>query len=164
MLFRNVQLPASVSGKLLLHSMPGRYEELTSVWKDVEANSVDTIVSLAEHDEIRMKSKSYAAAVESGEIPCERVSFPVCDFGIPSDADAYMKAAHDVAEGLKAGKTYLVHCAGGIGRTGTFVTAVLLRLGVQLPDALKIVEAAGSGPENEAQRKFLESLIPFTDG
>jgi len=31
-MFRRVDLPAGVPGKLLLHSMPGRYEAIESVW------------------------------------------------------------------------------------------------------------------------------------
>ncbi len=51
-MFRRVDLPARVPGRLLLHSMPGRYEAIESVWHQVRTEAVGAIVCLAEKDEI----------------------------------------------------------------------------------------------------------------
>lgn len=51
-MFRRVDLPARVPGRLLLHSMPGRYETIESVWKQVRSEAVGAIVCLAEKDEV----------------------------------------------------------------------------------------------------------------
>ena len=43
-MFRRVDLPAGVPGRLLLHSMPGRYEAIESVWHQVRNEAVGAIV------------------------------------------------------------------------------------------------------------------------
>ena len=64
-MFRRVALPPRVSGRLLLHSMPGRYEALESVWHQVRSEAVRAIVCLADKDEIRVKSSEYASGTGS---------------------------------------------------------------------------------------------------
>ena len=56
---------------------------------------------------------------------------------------------------LGEGKNVLVHCAAGIGRTGTFAAALLVRLGCGLEEALRRVEVAGSHAEDDCQLAFL---------
>jgi protein-tyrosine phosphatase len=52
-----------------------------------------------------------------------------------------------------------VHCEGGVGRTPTVATALLMATGFSLPDAMRLVRAARpeSAPTEEQQR-WLESL------
>ena len=52
-----------------------------------------------------------------------------------------------------------VHCQGGVGRTPTVATALLMATGFSLPDAMRLVRAAR--PETaptEEQQRWLESL------
>jgi hypothetical protein len=69
-MFRLVDLAAWVPGRLLLHSMPGRYESLENVWTQVRNEVVRVIVCLAEKDELHEKSSEYAQALEAGIVPC----------------------------------------------------------------------------------------------
>jgi hypothetical protein len=55
-MFRRVDLPAGIPGRLLLHSMPGRYEAIDSVWNQVKTEAVGTIVCLAEAHELHEES------------------------------------------------------------------------------------------------------------
>jgi hypothetical protein len=55
-MFRRVDLPARVPGRLLLHSMPGRFEAIERVWHQVRNEAVCAIVCLAEKDELHEKS------------------------------------------------------------------------------------------------------------
>ena len=80
-MFRRVDLPAQVPGKLLLHSMPGRYEALDRVWHQVRNEAVCAIVCLAEMAEVRDKSAEYARALEEGTGPCAVLQFEIPDRG-----------------------------------------------------------------------------------
>ncbi len=61
-------------------------------------------------------------------------------------------------EAVYLGKKVLVHCRHGIGRTGTFVTAYLLRRGLGMKKAGKKMKATRANPTNFSQwwllRKF----------
>jgi hypothetical protein len=76
-MFRRVELPAQLPGRLLLHSMPGRYESIESVWNQVRDEDVRAIVCLAEKDELCEKSSEYARALEAGTVPRSVLSFEV---------------------------------------------------------------------------------------
>ncbi len=148
------KLGTNTNGNLYLHSMPGRYEALEQVWKAVEANQIASIICLASEKEIARKSPDYAAAITEGRIPAKRICFPVPDFGIPGDVEGFYALARETAERLKSDENLLVHCAGGIGRTGMFAGCVLAALG-QPQDAL---EESGSGPEDKEQEKIIRNF------
>ncbi len=57
-MFRGVDLPSNVPGRLLLHSLPGRYEALERVWHQVKKDAVGAIVCLTESDEIHGSLRS----------------------------------------------------------------------------------------------------------
>ena len=88
-MFRRVDLPARVPGRLLLHSMPGRYEAMESVWNQVRNEAVRVIVCLAEKDELHEKSSEYAQALEAGTVPCLVLPFEIPDRSVPEDRDAF---------------------------------------------------------------------------
>ena len=87
--FRQVELPAEVSGHLYLHSMPGRYEPLVETWAEVRRLAVAAIVSLAPLDEIREKSPEYAESIETNAIPCQLWRLAICDYQGPDDDQAF---------------------------------------------------------------------------
>jgi len=82
---------------------------------------------------------------------------PIPDETAP-DMAAMEKGLEWLDEAIYLGKKVLVHCHHGIGRTGTFVTAYLLRRGFSLKKAGKVLKATRANPTNFSQwwllRKF----------
>ncbi len=152
---RSVQLPTGVPAKLILHSMPGRYETLEETWRQIATDGVQLVVSLAPADEIHRKSPAYGAALESKTVPCPVEPFPIADRGVPADRPGFWSLASRVAQQLKAGRCVLIHCGAGIGRTGTLAICVLLALGGSQASATRAVSAAGSHPETDGQRDLV---------
>ncbi len=150
-MFRPVVLSSGLSGSLYLHSMPGRYEPLSTSVSEIEKNEIDIVVSLNSLDEIREKSPAYANAIDENSLPFNRLEFPIVDFGIPKDSVAFLNLAENLAGRLQSGENLLIHCGAGIGRTGTLATSVLIILGTDLNESLKAVRTAGSDPETEEQ-------------
>ena len=72
---------------------------------------------------------------------------------------AFWELAAAIAEAVRYGEQVLVHCAGGIGRTGMFACAVLIRLGYTPDDAEAAVRKAGSGPETAEQKALVYGPI-----
>ncbi len=150
-LFRSVVLPSDVSGSLYLHSMPGRYNPLSTSMSEIENKGIDIVVSLTSLEEIRQKSQEYANAINDKSLGFERMEFPIIDFGIPQDSIAFLNLVENLAGRLNSGENLLIHCGAGIGRTGTLASSILLSLGKDLNESLKIIKNAGSNPETNEQ-------------
>lgn len=156
-MFRQVTLPQEVSGRLYLHSMPGRYETWVEFVRETERLTLDAVVCLASESEIRSESPAYWHARSSGEVPFPTRDFPIEDFGAPREKEGteFRDLVQDVAARLLAGKHILIHCRMGIGRTGTLASCVLIELGLSSAEAVRTVEGAGSKPEVTEQRRFI---------
>jgi len=154
-MFRRVDLPARVSGKLLLHSMPGRFEAIERAWQQLKSEAVGAIVCLAEQDEIRLKSSAYAEALEGGTVPCSVLPLEIREGGVPEDRNGFWALANDVANRLQSGEVVLIHCAGGLGRTAMQAISVLLALGEPMNEAESAVSRAGSMVETMPQIEML---------
>jgi len=154
-MFRHVDLPSEIPGRLLLHSMPGRYEPLERVWHHVKDEAVRAIVCLAEKDEIRQKAAEYAGALQAGTVPCSVVHFEIPDRDAPQDRYAFWELASDIGKRLQAGECVLIHCAGGVGRTALLAVCVLLALGQPAAEARSTVSRAGSTVETAPQSTLI---------
>ena len=150
-MFRTVEFDNDIPGRLFLYSMPGRSELWESFRKQVEKAEIDLIVSLTPLDEIRISSPEYACAIENDNVPCSRMEYPIEDFSVPADRNGFAGFVSSIANHLEKGDRILIHCAGGIGRTGTVATCILQQLGEESLRAVELIRRAGSGPETPEQ-------------
>jgi Cyclin-dependent kinase inhibitor 3 (CDKN3) len=154
-MFRRVAIASRIPGKLLLHSMPGRYEALENVWVQVRNEGVHAIVCLAERDKLHERSSEYARALAANTVPCPVILFEVPDRGAPEDREGFWALASEVAKRLQLGEVVLIHCAGGVGRTAMLAVCVLLALGEPVSDARSVVSRAGSTVETAPQSQLI---------
>jgi len=78
------------------------------------------------------------------------------DFGVAFEADAFRASVAQLAQAVRGGDALLLHCAAGIGRTGTVAACLLKALGVPTADALQRVRRAGSNPQSALQSGLIE--------
>jgi protein-tyrosine phosphatase len=156
MAFRRVALPQDVPGKLWLASMPGRFE----AWSDFEAQArserLALVVCLTPRDEVAELSPAYHAALSSGQLPFRWMPLPVRNFGVPEDRAAFRRQVAEITAALRRGESVLLHCAAGIGRTGSTAACVLKSLGLVRQEALQRVLDAGSNPQNAQQSGLVD--------
>ena len=155
-LFRQIKQNMT-KGNIFLHSMPGLYEPLDEVIRELNEHDVTQIFCLTNKSEILTYSPDYFQAVENSQLDGIHIIYnPVPDFGIPVD-DRMLSDYHitliKASEHLKVGNI-LVHCTGGIGRTGTFSVILLRIIGYTLDEALQMTRNHGSGPESSEQKDF----------
>ena len=153
---REVVLPEGVPGRLLLHAMPGLRESWAEFLAKARRERVTDLVCLAPREEVAEQSPQYAEALRAAAaLPFARHELPLIDFGVPGDPEHFRAALAALAARLRAGAVVLLHCGAGIGRTGTTAACLLRELGLDTDAALGRVRAAGSGPENDLQERFV---------
>jgi len=96
----------------------------------------------------------------------EVLRFAIEDMNVPREAEAekYEELIRDIVERMRDGKNVIVHCRGGLGRTGTVAACVLVVLGNHSADeAIGAVRAARkgtvqTGEQEDFVRRFEETL------
>lgn len=153
---RSVTLPPGVPGALWLGSMPGRFES----WSDFEAQArragLALVVCLTPRSELAELSPRYHAALAQGKAPFSWLNLPMPNFGVPEDAAGFRRDVREIAQALERGQSVMLHCAAGMGRTGSTAACVLKSLGLPTEEALQRVRDAGSNPQNAQQSGLVE--------
>ena len=155
-MFRRLELPPGVSGSLWLDAMPGRFEPWSHFLTQATRHRLDRVVCLTSLDEVAALAPAYAQAIGQGELPCRWDHLVMRNFGLPLDELAFRERIETLAGGLQRGESVLLHCAAGIGRTGTVAACVLKQLGWPRDLALERVVAAGSNPQNALQSGLVD--------
>jgi hypothetical protein len=158
MALRPVALPPDVPGMLLLGSMPGRFEAWAAFEAQARARGLALVVCLTPRSEMAELSPRYHKAVGLGSLPFRWLNLPMRNFGLPEDVPLFRREVLQIAEALRRGDAVMLHCAAGIGRTGSTAACVLKALGVETPDALQRVREAGSNPENALQSGLVDQF------
>ena len=156
MALRPVALPPGVPGTLLLGPMPGRFDSWAAFEADARQRKLAWVVCLTPRAEMAELSPPYHRAVGQGEVPFRWTNSPMPNFGVPEDKAAYRREVAAIAEALRKGESVMLHCAAGIGRTGSTAACVLKALGLETQEALQHVRAAGSNPANAKQSGFVD--------
>ncbi len=153
--FRGLALPEGIAGRLYLSSMPGRYRPFESDLAEAEALGVTLVLCLNPRDEIEYKSPHYHQALADASHGWKVIEHGIEDFRAPTRSDSFVRLVREIGGELRAGANMMLHCAGGIGRTGTVSSCILIALGVEAGEALRRVRVARAWPENKAQLDFV---------
>ncbi|MDQ3568432.1 MAG: hypothetical protein M3397_10180, partial [Actinomycetota bacterium] len=112
-------------------------QHLRDYWK------TDVLVSLIEGHEYGVyEMEEYAEEARAAGISVEE--FPIVDVNVPHEEQVgeYADLVGKIIGFLRESRNTVVHCRGGIGRTGTVAASVLVGLGHDAEEAIRIVRAA----------------------
>lgn len=158
------------AGRLAMTHCPGRStrDGRGRAWRrdlrqDVEAiraAGFGTVLSLLSDAELAALGAAGLGA-ELQHIGLEWRQFPIEDFGVPGPhtLPVWRELQHEMLARLHAGEGVLVHCAAGLGRTGTMVATLLKALGDDGDSAIGRVRQARPGTiETAAQEAFVRGF------
>ena len=136
--------------------MPGRFGPWPAFELEARRAGLALVVCLTPRHEVAELSPAYHRAVAAGTLPFQWLNLPMPNFGLPEDAPTFRREIEHIGRNLRRGDAVMLHCAAGLGRTGTAAACVLKALGVPQDDALQRVRDAGSNPQNAKQSGLVE--------
>ncbi len=146
-----------IKGDIFLHSLPGLNEDLDEFMGQLNSFNIKRIICLADKSEVEKSSPKYMHSIYYGHHGDIYICYCPCpDLDIPKGENSllvYKKGLTQAFESLKTGNI-LVHCKGGVGRTGTFAIILLRKIGFSFEEALQLARDGGSNPEVEEQLDF----------
>ncbi len=157
----------SLPGRIGLTFAPGKKQPFgqTGHWdRDLDKDlsrlrsvyGTDVLVSLIEEHEFdRVGIPELRARTGLHEI--ESVWFPIRDGSIPQSMQEFSALIEKIVATLSAGKTVVIHCMGGLGRTGLVAAACLVATTeLTAQQAIEVVRKARLGAvENSRQEEFV---------
>ncbi len=105
--------------------------------QQLKNDSIDKILCLMEESESNtLGLQQQKSLTEAAGMEFER--FPITDFSVPDFLDLQIQITRNLNY-LHSGKNLLVHCKGGIGRTGLICCCLMLSTGISVPEAISVV-------------------------
>lgn len=149
-----------IDGKVGLTILPGRKDFSRDLWADVEEikrQGVSKIVNLISHDEynyfgVNKLDEAYTKA------DFDVLHLPILDQMTPSLKEAH-HCIDTISKWVKAGEKVMIHCAGGLGRSGLIAACYLKSIGYDSNTAIDIVRTSRSprAIESKQQEEFVRN-------
>ena len=156
MTLRRVALPSAIAGQLWLSHMPGRLEPWAGYLAQVQRIPLHLVACLTPMDEVQELSPGYHSAIAAGRLPFRWMHIEMLNFGLALGEGLFRRGVEDLAASMRRGDNVMIHCAAGIGRTGTTAACVLKHLGVSRDEALALIRAAGANPQSAEQSGLID--------
>lgn len=164
---RIAEVPIPDSGSLGIAHCPGRnaIDSAGCHWKrnlrddlrDVAAWGASAVLTLLEDDEFaRLGVPEFATEIRRTRLVWYHMAIP--DMSTPGKAfdEAWARDGTRVLGSLRAGERVLVHCAGGLGRSGMIAAKLLTALGASASHAVAAVRRARPGAiETDGQLHYV---------
>jgi protein-tyrosine phosphatase len=144
-------------GKLALSARPrgGEWlEDEIASWAGDGVNSVFSLLTVEEERELDLANEAAEAEAHGMTF----LSFPIPDRQVPDSESDLAKALEKLDRELANGKSVVLHCRQGIGRTGLVAACLLLTKGMDPDAAIRRLTAARGipVPETPEQRRWID--------
>lgn len=124
--------------------------------RSLKSSGVDAVVSLLERAEIEeLEITEEQALCEANSMAF--LSFPIADRNVPSSGQKALEFAGSVLHLLRSGKSVVIHCRQGVGRSALIAACVMALGGFPVDEAFEKIEAARGCPvpDTPEQRRWV---------
>ena len=126
----------------------------------LRAAGVDIVVSLLEPAEVEELGLAEEPTLCSAQ-EIQFVSFPIADRGVPGSTTAVTSLSNYLSSALTAGRSIVVHCRAGIGRSSLAAACIMTCMGSNCDDAFEAIGSARglSVPDTDEQRRWVAAFM-----
>jgi len=145
--------------RLAIVLRPRGDEGLQADLEAVRAEGIDILVSLLtseDNDDLGLADEGKIAR----QLGMQFISYPILDRCTPSDTASFRRLVSSLRDQVRAGKAIGAHCRGCIGRATVLLAAVMISLGSQPAQALRLIERARGFPVPDTSEQ-LEWILNF---
>ena len=148
-------------GKKQTDGISGRWNrDLAKDLGDIKKWGAKHVLSLLEPNEYsELQIPDLAEEIQANGMNSYRLD--TRDRGVPGDSDSrpWKDVARECLRNLALGESVLIHCKGGLGRTGTFVAGLLVENGVDPDMAIATIRKVRPGAiETPVQEQWITGL------
>ena len=130
--------------------------DLETDFAALKAERVDVLVNLMEEEEgERYGMGGYDAVARRSGLTVRR--YPIADMKVPTDPTSFAALVDELYTDLQAEKTVVVHCLGGLGRSGTLAACLLIRAGLGAEAAIDLTRKCRPGAIEGEQPAFVRA-------
>ena len=135
----------------------GYNRDLARDFDTINKHNIDVIVCLIEDFEFgHLSMEAYPQYLARYNIKV--IHYPIVDHNIPTNPDTFHQLVLTVCDYFAHGHNILVHCRGGVGRTGIVCACVLINFGWDPEDAIALVRKNRPGAlKNRFQHDFIRN-------
>lgn len=156
-------------GRLGLTFCPGKKDDGYGWDRDLGADlmiiqnwGASTVMTLIEPHEFELLQVATLGQAVT-RLGLRWIHLPIRDVDVPDQRFelGWQSAGPEIHQRLDAGERIVIHCRGGVGRTGLVAAQILVERGCHSRDAIHRVRAVRSGAiETRAQEQYVLSLQP----
>lgn len=146
-------------GSLNVMAKPLSGHWIEDEFKGIKQLGINRIVSLLESSEAyELGLKDEPNLTEQNNM--EFIHFPIVDRNVPSHQPSFIALVNRLFTDITNGVNTVIHCRGGIGRTGMTACAILMLDGLSVDDAFTLIsdKRGINCPDTEAQWDYMASL------
>ena len=145
-------------GRLAIMAHPASTGSVASTISEIATlgfHQVASLLELAEANALGLAEEGELVTAQSMKF----VSFAIPDMGLPACSEDFTRLAQLLFTEINSGTNTLIHCRGGIGRSGLLAAAVLLQCGKDVQTAFAQVSLMRDRqvPETAQQGDWLQA-------
>lgn len=146
-------------GSLSIMPKPAAADAPLAFFKALRGAGITHVLSLLSHEDIA-KLNLEEEAQWCNSVGIHFSHYPIEDFSVPVSPSAFLDKVQELHKAITSGQHWVIHCHGGIGRSGMMAVALLIHEGYRPEQAIETVSNARGVPvpDTPEQKEFLLGL------